>query len=309
MPQRDRPEQRLDAGALRRCRRAADSREQRERARKDADRPGIRAQPVGHDAFLAQEPGALDGIAADAAPGDHEGRARALELAERQPHVAECLRSEHDGLGTGPAPLGAGCDGALEHRGCVDVGVDGPRLRTRQQAVAERLPPGAGLEEVVRQVGGDGRRVSVRALLERVRDPAVEHAPAAEREAVVGGVPQQSVPEGQPAVAIGDQEPVEALEDRLCACVVELECSHQGGAREARSHDRGLAQHSAIAGAAARRSGAPSEPRPTGERAVVRSAAHGGDHLGDEERAAVRALLRCPRRRARAVAHPRSAER
>ena len=67
--------------------------------------PAIRAQPVGDDALLAQEPRALDGVAADAAPGDREGRARALELAEREPHVAECLGREHDRLGAGAAPL------------------------------------------------------------------------------------------------------------------------------------------------------------------------------------------------------------
>ena len=80
---------------------------------------------------------------------------------------------------------------------------------------------------MVRQIGGDGRRVSVRARSSDSRDPAVEHAPAAERQAVVGGVPQQPVTEGQAAVAVGDQEPVEAREDRLRACVVELECGHQ----------------------------------------------------------------------------------
>ena len=83
--------------------------------------------------------------------------------------------------------------------------------------------------------------------LERLADPAVQRAAAAERQPVVGGVAQQAVAEGETALAVGDQEAVEALEDRLGApASSSSQRGHEAGAREARAHHRGLPQHAAI---------------------------------------------------------------
>ncbi len=87
-------------------------------------RARVRAEPVGDDGLLAQQPSAFDDVAAHTRARDREGRARAVELAERQSHVAERLGGEHHGLGSRAPPPRSGRDRAVEYGRRIDVRID-----------------------------------------------------------------------------------------------------------------------------------------------------------------------------------------
>ena len=143
---------------------------------------------------------------------------------------------------------------------------------------------------MVREIGGDALDVGSRGELERLAHAAVQHAPAAERQAVVGGVAQQPVAEREDAVVPGHEEALEALEHGVGLGVAEIQRRHQLGAREADADHRGLPQTPRSALASSSICSAIKPSTDSGSVSWSAPSRMARDHLGDEQRAAVRAL-------------------